>query len=275
MSKENGFLPLRRGIWEHVRDGNLTYKGALIYIYMLSQADTRTGVWKGCAKSISSVLRIPLSTVKYALTRLDNRYIKRFTIPGKHSCYPILCHRFVITQGQHVGLRLDALNSTNEKSLSFIPDDEPTARVPDVVQLVGRQRIQETRNKRLEKKKEAPAAPLLSFSGLHFSVTEKQDALLGEGFPWIDRPVEYRKVDSWLEANPERRPKKSSRFLHNWFSRIAQPKEGTNGNQNISAEERIRQGDIAAARFLANNCGVAAEIRPSAVPEKREPKTVH
>jgi hypothetical protein len=49
MSKERGFLQLRRGLWEHVRDGSLTHTGALVYIYMLSQADTRTGIWKGGA----------------------------------------------------------------------------------------------------------------------------------------------------------------------------------------------------------------------------------
>jgi len=79
--------------------------------------------------------------------------------------------------------------------------------------------------KEKERKEEAPATPSPSiFTGQHFSVTQKQDALLGEAFPWVDRAIEYRKADSWLEANPERRPKKSSRFLHNWFSRIAQPK---------------------------------------------------
>src|SRR5437016_6108982 len=62
------------------------------------------------------------------------------------------------------------------------------------------------------RKEEAPAAPSLSFSGQHFSVTTKQDAVLGEAFPWIDRPAEYRKADSWMEANPEKRPKKANRF---------------------------------------------------------------
>jgi hypothetical protein len=96
------------------------------------------------------------------------------------------------------------------------------------------QRRIENRDNRQEKKKEALAAPSLSFSGQHFSVTQRQDALLGEAFPWINRPVEYRRADSWLEANPERRPKKSSRFLHNWFSRVTQPRGKTNGKPTVS-----------------------------------------
>lgn len=106
MSKRNGFVPLRRGLWEHARDGSLTHTGALIYIYMLSQADTRTGVWKGSAQSLAGELGIRKSTVKYALRGLDGRYIKRLTVPGKHICYPILLHKFLITQGQQVGLKL-------------------------------------------------------------------------------------------------------------------------------------------------------------------------
>jgi hypothetical protein len=61
------------------------------------------------------------------------------------------------------------------------------------------------------------------FSGGHLQVSSRQDQRLAEAFPWVDRPTEYRKVDSWLEANPERRPKRAERFLHNWFSRIPVP----------------------------------------------------
>jgi hypothetical protein len=245
MSKENGFVPLRRGLWEHVRDGSLTHTGALIYIYMLSQADTRSGVWRGSAQSLAGELRIRKSTVKYALRGLDGRYIRRFTVPGKHICYPILLHKFLITQGQHVGLRLDALNSTNENTLAFIAEDGSQQVIQPIVQHVAPQRIQETRNRR--QKKEAQAPPSLSFSSEYFSVTEKQDATLGEAFPWIDRPAEYRKVHSWLEANPERRPKKAARFLHNWFSRSTQPKGKGNGKDINSAVEATMRGFAANA----------------------------
>jgi len=46
---------------------------------------------------------------------------------------------------------------------------------------------------------------------------------LGEAFPWVERQAEYRKMESWLEANPLRRPKNASRFAHNWFSKIDAP----------------------------------------------------
>jgi len=90
-----------------------------------------------------------------------------------------------------------------------------------------------------------PAEPSLScFTGQHLNVAQRQDALLGAAFPWIDRQNEYRKIDSWLEANPERRPKKASRFLHNWFQRCKPNEGGRNGHPTESfAERNIRRAD--------------------------------
>jgi hypothetical protein len=87
----------------------------------------------------------------------------------------------------------------------------------------------------------APAAQAIpqpspsAFTGTHLSVTDKQDRLMGEAFPWVDRQAEYRKVDSWLEANPSRRPKKASRFLHNWFAKIPAPSNGAKGPRPIQS----------------------------------------
>jgi hypothetical protein len=81
-----------------------------------------------------------------------------------------------------------------------------------------------------------------AFSGTHLTVSVKQDRLLGDAFPWADRPTEYRIADSWIEANPERRPKKTNRFLHNWFSRITQPKGGGNAKDVNAAVATTMQG---------------------------------
>jgi len=247
MSKENGFLPLRRGLWEHVRDGRMSATAALAFVYICSQADTRTGIWKGSAKSLSGELGIAERTARDVLEKMEHGdYIRRFARPGRHACYPILVHKFLITQGEHNGEQLNASESKSAADLAYFSREQS-------VELDGEhgaaQRSSENRNKRMEKKKETPAAPSPSFSGQHFSVTLNQDALLGQAFPWIDRPSEYRRADSWLEANPERRPKKANRFLHNWFSRISQPKEGANGRDINSAVETTMRG-------FAENAGI-------------------
>jgi hypothetical protein len=81
--------------------------------------------------------------------------------------------------------------------------------------------------------------PHLAFTGLHLFVTEHQDRALAAAFPWVDRMQEFAKADSWLEANPERRPKKFSRFVHNWFSKIQAPSSNKQGGNR--AEQRDRE----------------------------------
>ena len=227
MSKSNGFLQLRRGLWEHVRDGRLTITEALAFIYICSEADTRTGIWRGCARSLSGELGISDRTARDVLEKMTRgNYIRRFPLPGSHACYPILVHKFLLTDGEHNGEQLNALESKSPRQLSYLcREDNDELHGEHNGKQSAAQKRNETIEKKQEKKEEAPASPSPSvFTGLHFSVTQKQDGLLGEAFPWVDRAIEYRKADSWLEANPERQPKKSSRFLHNWFNRVAQPK---------------------------------------------------
>jgi len=76
--------------------------------------------------------------------------------------------------------------------------------------------------------------PPLAFEGVHIRVTKKQDRLTGEAFPWADRASEYRKMDSWLEANLTKRPKSHQRFVHNWMSRLPAP-SSRNGRQYAEA----------------------------------------
>jgi hypothetical protein len=150
VSKTNGFLQLRRGLWEHVRDGRLTRTKALVYIYMLTQADTRSGVWNGSAGAIAGELAIPKSTAKYVLQKLDGAYIRRFATPGRHFCYPILLHKFLVTDGQQIGLRLDALSSTSPTALSYVKEKDLQQVVPQIVQQVGPQKRIENREQRKE-----------------------------------------------------------------------------------------------------------------------------
>lgn len=75
--------------------------------------------------------------------------------------------------------------------------------------------------------KPCPSLSTISaFVGSHFTISENQDHLLAAAFPWVDRLAEYRKADSWLEANSSRRRKNTNPFIHNWFSRIKEPLTG-------------------------------------------------
>ena len=156
MSKENGFLPLRRGLWEHVRDGRMTITEVLAFIYICSQADTRTGIWKGSAKSLSGELGIPERTARDVLEKMeDGDYIRRFAVPGRHACYPILIHKFPISQGEHNGEQLNALDSNSPAELSYLSREHDG----EVHGEVGAsQRILDTRDKKRTRAPK-PAAP--------------------------------------------------------------------------------------------------------------------
>ena len=96
---------------------------ALAFVYICSQADTRTGIWKGCAKSLAGELGIKERTARDVLEKMEHGdYVRRFAVPGLHSCYPILVHKFPITQGEHNGEQLDALNSIDADSLMYLPE---------------------------------------------------------------------------------------------------------------------------------------------------------
>jgi hypothetical protein len=100
----------------------MTIAQALAFVYICSEADTRTGIWKGCAKSLSVELGIPDRTARDVLEKMEHGdYIRRFAVPGRHSCYPILVHKFLITDGEHSGEQLDALNSIDANTLRYLP----------------------------------------------------------------------------------------------------------------------------------------------------------
>lgn len=155
MSRSNGFLPLRRGLWEHVRDGRMSVTEGLAFVYICSQADTRSGIWKGCARSLSGELGIPGRTARDVLEKMEHGdYIRRFSVPGRHSCYPILIHKFAISQGEHDGEHLNALESKSPVDLAYFSREQGVERG---VEHGAAQRIIDNRDKR-RKQRQDPAA---------------------------------------------------------------------------------------------------------------------
>lgn len=114
MPNSAGYLQLRRGLFEHVRNGRLSHAEALVFIYITAQADSRTGIWIGSAGALAGELGIPVRTAARLLESLTKkRYLRRFTKPGAHYCYPILVHKYLVTDGEHVGELLNALATMN------------------------------------------------------------------------------------------------------------------------------------------------------------------
>jgi len=146
---------------------------ALAFIYIGTQADTRNGIWKGSAKSLAGELGMSERTARAILERLEHGdYIRRLAVPGRHTCYPIMVHKFLITNGEHNGEQLNALESISAIELAYFSREQGVE--PDG-QHGAAQKRSKTRNGRREKKEGAPASLSLCFSGQHFTITQKQD----------------------------------------------------------------------------------------------------
>ena len=168
MSKGNGFLQLRRGVFEHILDGRMSLADFAIYSYIIGQADTRTGVWNGSAGALAGELSISSRLARKLLERLSRAgYIRRFAVPGKHICYPILVHKFTVTNGEHRGEQLNATLSTSPTDLRYVPGEQVgELRGEHVGELGASQKILEKgegetreKNQKIESPSPAPQAP--------------------------------------------------------------------------------------------------------------------
>jgi hypothetical protein len=140
MTLANGFMPLRRGVFEHVRDGRMCPTDFTCFAYMSMSPRTSRSV----------------------IERLEKRgYIKRFPVPGRHACYPILVHKYQVTTGEHFGEQLNALDATSPTDLRYFPrehDGEEDARHDD--EQVATQKRIKNKERRIKKNLAAKTAPL-------------------------------------------------------------------------------------------------------------------
>jgi hypothetical protein len=150
MARFAGFLQLRRGIFEHIRDGRLSHKEFSALVYIISQADTRNGIWIGSAGALSGEIGLPPRTARDLLEKLeDGGYLRRFPVPGRHACYPILVHKYRITTGEHDGEHLNARDSISKDDLRYFPrDHDGELGVERHVEHGAAQKILDTGNRR-------------------------------------------------------------------------------------------------------------------------------
>ena len=179
MSKENGFLQLRRGVFEHVRDGRMSLFDYAIHSYITSQADTRTGIWMGSAGALAGELSLSPRQARRFLERLSQGdYIKRFPVPGKHVCYPILVHKFAVTDGEHRGQQLNAIASTSPVDLRYFFCEQ---RGGQKGEHVSSQKILETKDRRKKQEIESTApAPQALTSHPFFEIWNQNRGQLSE-----------------------------------------------------------------------------------------------
>jgi len=50
---------------------------------------------------------------------------------------------------------------------------------------------------------------------------EEWMASLKDLYPWVDIPIEMKRIDAWLSINPRRQ--KTKRFIINWLNKVEKP----------------------------------------------------
>jgi hypothetical protein len=212
MAKDTGFFQLRRGIWEHVRDGRMSLQDVAVHQYIASQADTRTGIWNGSAGALAGELCISPRMARRFIERLTKGdYLRRFPLPGRHSCYPILVHKFLITDGQHKGEQLNALASTSPADLRYFSGEH-----------VGEQKGEHlSSQKRIENRERRKALP-----DTYRQADGRSQAIVNAYYqrtremgiePNCDES-DFGRLKSWLKKNPHRSLDGILASLHHAFA---------------------------------------------------------
>ena len=252
-----GFVQIRRGLEQHLIAGSIGLFEVGAYLVMHLQADFETGIWTGSAPRLQATAPrgASLRDVQRAIERLSQiKFVRAFHVQGQRGNYRVLIHKYEPQFGALRGKRLNAFASESwrnpvyevcaEAVTETVAEGDAETVAEDAPYPYKETNQDSKPNGDLSA--QAKHRPSLSiFSGVHLQVTPRQDVLLASAFPWVDRQAEYAKADSWLEANPERRPKKKSKFVHNWFSRIT-PREAkeTGSRANARTEKNLRSSGL-------------------------------
>jgi hypothetical protein len=69
----SGFIQLRRGLFEHVRDGRLSFFETSLYVAIIVDANPATGICYGSAGLFATIFGLAPRTVREALEKLEKK----------------------------------------------------------------------------------------------------------------------------------------------------------------------------------------------------------
>lgn len=149
----SGYVPIRRGILDHVRSGDLTHEETFAYLIIILESDCATGIWWGSAKALGPY-NFSHRAARHILEQLHIKgYINRFSKKGRRGNYPVLINKYGVTRGRWAGMKLNA-----NKTLDW---REPAYECQVEGQVEGQLTApsQEGEGKRKRRKKRAAAQP--------------------------------------------------------------------------------------------------------------------
>ncbi len=156
---EQGFVPIRRGIYDHLRDGQMTGKEWMVYSTLLLKVDYQSGVCpKISGPMLAHLLQIKIRQANRILTSLENKgYIHRLNHRGQIRHYPVVINKYLTVPN---GLLIDARNTKSLNEIAWyvetdclLTDSQMTFNCPaNVLQMSRIQDIKTIRIKQDSKK---------------------------------------------------------------------------------------------------------------------------
>lgn len=90
-----GFVKLRRGINEHLVTGKITPEEYAVYVFMIVEADHRTGIWKGSGEAIAHKFRWCLRRAQMVLASIFSKgYAFSYREHRGRGNYPIKINKY-------------------------------------------------------------------------------------------------------------------------------------------------------------------------------------
>ena len=117
-----GWVPLRRGIFEHTMLGRLTGNEALVLLCLITLADHKTGSGTTNAAAIRTYLpSLSYDSAKRALCSLeDKHYLFRAIVHRSKRVYPYWINRYEPSDGSHKMLQIDLSEVFESKDIKDI-----------------------------------------------------------------------------------------------------------------------------------------------------------
>lgn len=122
---DSGFVPIRRGIYEHINDGRMTGQEWMVYSILHLKADHQTGIcYKVSAPALGMLLRIKPHTINRILRSLEKKgYIKRLSHIGQIVSYPVVINKFYCTLN---GILIDAHKTKSLQEICWYVEKDCT-----------------------------------------------------------------------------------------------------------------------------------------------------
>jgi hypothetical protein len=161
-----GFVPLRRGLLEHVQQGRLSKDDFCAFVFMLADCDHKTGVWWGCGEKLCICFPgMEKRRSQESLKHLEEiGFIRRYMKGGAaRGNYPILINKFPLPDGSLTdAARSDEwknvvtvrpkdtkqnakpATSTRQRAVQNAPIQEVEVEPAEEVELLERERVEDT-----------------------------------------------------------------------------------------------------------------------------------